>query len=178
MDPDEYSRALAAEARSTGSETEWFDELYRASEQGRAVVPWDRGHAHPLLVDWVASLPVPAPGARALVVGSGPGYDAELLSRLGFATTAFDVSPTATAAARRRFPGSAVDYRTADLLDLPADWTHAFHLVVEIFTVQALPRSLRNGSRRPSPVPSLLAGPCSSSRSLPLRTTARGRRGR
>jgi hypothetical protein len=37
-----------------------------------------------------------------------------------------------------------VDYRVADLLDLPDDLVGAFDLVVEIFTVQALARSLRD----------------------------------
>ena len=45
--------------------------------------------------------------------------------------------------AHERFPGSAVDYRVADLLDLPREWTGAFDLVVEIITVQALPEELR-----------------------------------
>jgi hypothetical protein len=32
-----------------------------------------------------------------------------------------------------------VDYRVADLLAQPVEWPHTFDLVVEIFTVQALP---------------------------------------
>ena len=123
--------------------TAWFDRLYAAAEEGRAVVPWDRGEAHPLLVEWCERSGRRGNQARALVVGSGPGHDAELLSRLGFATTAFDVSPTAVAATRARFPDSRVDYVAADLLALPAEWHRAFALVVEIFTVQSLPRSLR-----------------------------------
>ena len=82
-------------------------------------------------------------GRRALVVGAGLGFDAEHLAALGFATTAFDVAPTAVAMARERVPGSAVDYRVADLLDLPREWDGAFDLVVEIITVQALPEELR-----------------------------------
>ncbi len=34
----------------------------------------------------------------------------------------------------------------ADLLDLPAELTAAFDLVIEVFTVQALPRSVRPGA--------------------------------
>ena len=73
------------------------------------------------------------------MVGCGLGADAEHLARLGFRTTAFDLAPTAIATARSRHPGSSVDYRVADLLDLPADWVRGFDLVVEIFTLQALP---------------------------------------
>ena len=139
---DDFARAMAREAASDDA-TAWFDRLYVAAEEGRAVVPWDRGEAHPLLVEWCEQSGGGGQGARALVVGSGPGHDAELLSRLGFATTAFDVSPTAVAATRARFPDSTVNYVAADLLALPAEWNRAFALVVEIFTVQSLPRTLR-----------------------------------
>ena len=37
-----------------------------------------------------------------------------------------------------------MDYIQADLLHLPDEWVRAFDLVVEIFTVQALPLSLRH----------------------------------
>jgi threonine dehydrogenase-like Zn-dependent dehydrogenase len=141
-DPVEFARRLAAEGNSAGSATAWFDELYAASEQGRAVVPWDRGQPHPVLVEWAERTSVRGEGRPALVVGTGPGHDAEYLAALGFQTTAFDVSPTAVAAARARFPASGVDYVVADLLALPAQWQEAFSLVVEVFTVQSLPRTL------------------------------------
>ncbi len=51
---------------------------------------------------------------------------------------AFDVSPTAVAEAAQRFAGSPVKYQVADLLAPPPEWTGAFDLVVEIYTVQAL----------------------------------------
>ena len=139
---DDFAQQLAREG-GPDSATAWFDRLYAASEQGRAVIPWDRGQAHPLLIEWLERCAPPARGTPALVVGSGPGHDAELLAARGFATTAFDVSPTAVAATRARFPDSTVDYLAADLLALPTAWQRAFGLVVEIFTVQSLPRSLR-----------------------------------
>ena len=74
-----------------------------------------------------------------MVVGCGLGADAEYLARLGFETTGFDVAATAVRLAAERHPGTPVDYRVADLLDLPPGWHHAFDLVVEIFTLQALP---------------------------------------
>jgi SAM-dependent methyltransferase len=85
-----------------------------------------------------------SPGTgRALVVGCGLGDDAELLARLGYAVVAFDYSPTAIGRARERFPESQVDYVVADLLDPPAEWSRAFDLVVEVFTVQSLPPDVR-----------------------------------
>ena len=59
------------------------------------------------------------------------------------------------AAARERYPDTAVEYRVADLLDLPADLVGAFDLVIEVSTVQALPPELRTAvaalDRRPHP---------------------------
>jgi len=123
--------------------TGWFAPLYTAARGGERQIPWDRGEAHTLLQEWTAARGLRGEGRRALVVGAGLGFDAEHLAALGFATTAFDVAPTAVDMARERFPGSAVDYRVADLLDLPREWTGAFDLVVEIITVQALPEELR-----------------------------------
>jgi SAM-dependent methyltransferase len=94
-------------------------------------------------------------GKRAVVVGCGLGRDAEFVAGLGFATTAFDVAETAVRVARERHTGSPVDYRVADLLDLPGEWRHGFDLVVESNNVQALPRSLRE--RATTAVGSLVA---------------------
>ena len=123
--------------------TGWFEPLYRAAEAGEATVPWDDHAASPLLVSWAASRGLRGDGRRAIVVGCGLGDDAEHVASLGFRTLAFDIAPTAIAGARRRFPGSAVEYVVADLLELPAEWRFAFDLVVEHITVQALPESVR-----------------------------------
>jgi hypothetical protein len=120
--------------------TAWFDRLYVAAEHGEAEVPWDRGEPNPLLVQW-AEKRRPR-GDRALVIGSGLGTDAEYVAGLGFQTTAFDISETAIATTRRRFPDSGVAYVVADLLDMPAEWREAFDLVVESITVQSLPPRL------------------------------------
>jgi hypothetical protein len=127
----------------TGAATGWFDPLYEAAERGLRTVPWDRGGPSPLLVEWLARRGRPQDGARALIVGSGLGGDAEHVAAAGYATTAFDVAPAAVRGARRRHPGSPVDYRVADLFDPPAGWEGAFDLVLESLTVQSLPRSLR-----------------------------------
>jgi SAM-dependent methyltransferase len=130
------ARELAAEAAASGDETGWFEKLYSEAEAGISVVPWTDGVPNPYLVEWLGDRD--GAGQRALVVGCGLGYDAEFLAGRGFEVTAFDVAPTAIAAAKQANPGSAVDYVTADLVDLPAAWTGAFDLVVEIYTVQPL----------------------------------------
>lgn len=153
MGPYEDTDRLAAAALAAGDPTAWFDQLYRAAEGGGAVVPWDRPEPTPLLVDWARD--AARSGGRALVVGCGLGRDAEFVAGLGFATTAFDVSPTAVRLARERHPGTRVDYRAADLLDPPPEWSQAYDLVVESNTVQSLPRVLRR--RATSAVASFVA---------------------
>lgn len=143
IDPDEQTRNFAGESLALGDPTGWFERLYAAAETGEAVVPWDRGSPHALLVDWAERRVLDGHGKRAIVVGGGLGEDAEYLARRGFATVAFDIAPTAIEGARRRFPDSPVQYLVADLLDLPVRWRAAFDLVVEIFTIQALPPGYR-----------------------------------
>jgi SAM-dependent methyltransferase len=126
---------MATDREATG----WFEPLYAAAEAGEAVVPWDSGTPAPLLVEWTAARGLDGRGARAIVVGSGLGDDAEHVASLGFDTVAFDIAPSAVRGARRRFPDSRVEYVVADLLAPPAAWLRAFDLVVESITVQALP---------------------------------------
>lgn len=130
---------LVARALAAGDPTGWFEPLYAAAEEGAAVVPWDRGAPHWLLTAWAGRRALNGDGHRALVVGCGLGADAEYIAGRGFAVLAFDISASAIRAARRRFPGSAVDYQVADLLAPPAGWREAFDLVVESQTIQALP---------------------------------------
>jgi SAM-dependent methyltransferase len=135
-----YARQLAADSIARGDATGWFEPLYAAAEQGATTVLWADLAPNPRLVSALAGLPG---GGRALVVGCGLGDDAEPVASLGFTTVAFDVSPTAVAAARRRFPRSTVRYVTADLLSPPRFWAGAFDLVVEVFTLQVLTGAAR-----------------------------------
>jgi SAM-dependent methyltransferase len=115
-----------------------FEEMYAAAGDDFAALPWAGLKPFPLLVEWLDGAGAGV-GGEALVVGTGLGDDAEELARRGFAVTAFDLSPTAIERARERFPESTVDYRPADLLDLPAEWRERFDLVVEIRTLQSMP---------------------------------------
>jgi SAM-dependent methyltransferase len=134
---------LAAASLATGDPTGWFDRLYAAGAAGRVPVPWSRREPHPLLTEWAQRRSLAGEGKRAIVPGCGLGADAEYLAGLGFATAAFDISPTAIRLARQRHPGTPVAYACADLLHLPQSWLRAFDLVAEIITVQALPRAMR-----------------------------------
>lgn len=126
--------------------TGWFEDLYAEAEAGTASVPWDIPNPQPHLVEWAGG--VDGTGRRALVVGCGYGRDSEFLASLGFEVTAFDISPTAVAAVRKRYPSTSVSYVVADLLDPPAEWHHAFDLVVENMTVQARPVALHTEATR------------------------------
>ena len=141
-DWDELADELGVAAVDDGDPTRWYDELWSAAARGEVPMPWDRTDPHDLLAGFAEGRD--GAGKRAVVVGAGYGADAEHLASLGYATTAFDISPAAVAATRERYPDSPVDYRVADLLDLPDDLVGAFDLVVEIYTVQALHGSLRD----------------------------------
>jgi SAM-dependent methyltransferase len=143
-DPREVASALAAASIAAGDPTGWFEHLYAKAGRGETGLPWDRGTPHPLLVDWAGGRRGDA--ARVVVVGCGPGHDAEYLAQLGYSVTAFDISASAIDQVRARHPDSSVAYAVADLLALPGEWSGHFDLVVEAMTVQALTRSLRSAA--------------------------------
>lgn len=143
VEPDgwERMRQLASRATSDGHPLGWYEQLYAGAAP--RTVPWDHGEPTPYLVDWLQKhFPGTDRRGRAVIVGCAYGDDAELTSQHGFTTTAFDISPSAIQAAQERHPGSPIQYRHADLLDLPAEWSHAFDLVIECTTLQCLPPQL------------------------------------
>jgi SAM-dependent methyltransferase len=126
------------------SEQRWhesdFEDLYASVGDDLDRIPWAGLRPHPMLVSWLDGHPGEG---EALVIACGLGDDAQELARRGYRVSAFDYSATAIDWCRRRFPGSPVDYRVADLYDLPADWTRRFAVVVEINTIQSLPPERR-----------------------------------
>ena len=124
--------------------TGFFEPLYVAAAERGDAVPWDRGAPHPLVAEWAAD--IDGTGRSALVVGSGLGPDSELLAERGFDVVAFDVSPTAIASTRERFPDSSVRYQVANLLEPPREWRHAFDFVLESLTVQSMPPQFHDGA--------------------------------
>lgn len=143
-DRDADARRLSTEAYARGEPTSWFERLYAAAASGRAIVPWDREAPNPQLAEWGRGRD--GSGTSAMVVGCGLGRDAEFVAGLGYTTTAFDLSASAIAGARRRYPNSAVSYEVADLFALPARYLNAFDLVVESYTVQSLPEPPRSAA--------------------------------
>jgi SAM-dependent methyltransferase len=135
----ELEDRLTAQALADGDPAGWFERFYRAAAAGEVELPWQRAEPHWLLTRWAAQRRIDGSARRAIVVGCGQGTDAEYVTRLGFHVVAFDIAETAIRLARQRYPDSAVHYQAADLLNPPSEWWHAFDLVVEIITVQALP---------------------------------------
>jgi SAM-dependent methyltransferase len=130
------------ELRSDPERLRTFEEIYVQAGQDLTAIPWAALTPDAALVSWLDQQPSPA-GDGALIIGCGLGDDAEEAARRGYRVTAFDLSPTAIRHCRERFPGSAVDYQVADLFQLPARWSGAFSLVVEIRTLQSLPLTQR-----------------------------------
>jgi 2-polyprenyl-3-methyl-5-hydroxy-6-metoxy-1,4-benzoquinol methylase len=139
--PDWTERAneLSAESIRRGRPTGWFDQLWSEGAAGTVSVPWDHDDPHPLVREWAEARSLDGTGQRAVVVGCGLGAEAEYAASLGFETTGFDLSPAAIGLATERHPGSEVTYVVADLLDLPGEWRGSFDLVVEVYTLQAVP---------------------------------------
>ncbi len=134
---------LSAAAYANGDYTGWFETLYAEAQGNSDAIPWaDRG-VNGWLIDWIETSQLNLKNLRALVVGCGLGDDAEYLANLGAKVTAFDLSPTAIDWCQHRFPTSQVNYQAVDLFAAPAEWKLSFDLVIEIYTIQALPANIR-----------------------------------
>ena len=120
-----------------------YEGFYVRAGEDLSKIPWATLAPLPALVEWLNAQERPAAATRALVVACGLGDDAELLAGRGYRTVAFDFAPTAIARCRERFPGSSVEYRIADLEALPDEWVGQFDLVVEIRTLQSVPKQSR-----------------------------------
>jgi SAM-dependent methyltransferase len=145
MEPDRTrARQLAAEYVAKGDPAGWFEQLYSEAELGQSVVPWAELQPTPNLLDFWMRHSIGTSGKSALKIGCGLGDDAEQLAAWRFDTTAFDVSATAIRACRRRFPSTFVNYVVADLLAPPEEWLGRFDFVLECYTLQVLPPSVRS----------------------------------
>jgi SAM-dependent methyltransferase len=149
-DPDFAARRSAARKRldaigdagaSDPYRRGWFEEVYKLAGDDPAQVPWADLAPHPLLADWLGQAPAPRSGARALDVGSGLGDNAAAIAAKGWRVTGFDLSRIAVMWAAKRFP--TLDFVAADLFAPPAEWSAAFDLVHECYTLQALPPGVR-----------------------------------
>ena len=121
----------------------WFEALYSTAEGDQDIIPWADMHPNPNFVDRLDSNHIIGTGKKALKIGCGSGDDAEILAERSFDVTAFDISSSAIAWCRKRFPLSSVNYIIQDLFESPLSWNQAFDLVLEVYTLQVLPPELR-----------------------------------
>lgn len=157
-DPDSAgfaARRLAARARLDAMDDAgagdpyrrgWFEKVYETAGDDPAQIPWADLKAHPLLAAWLAKAQAPSRDARALDIACGLGDNAAAIAAKGWHVTGFDLSPRAVRWASSRFP--ALDFVAADLFAPPADWSGAFDLVHECYTLQALPDAPRAEAMR------------------------------
>lgn len=130
----ETARRLAREHLERDDAIGWFEALYQQHRGEPREIPWADLKTNPNFEEWLRrGSPLPGP---ACVVGCGLGDDAYALESLGFTVTAFDVSPTAIAMCRERFPNSKVNWVVADLFALPQSWLGAFPFVLSLNTLQ------------------------------------------
>ena len=141
------AREIAHKHLVSGDPLSWFEDLYSRASEDTAIIPWADLKPNPNFIDWLNQQRVVGSG-RAIKVGSGLGDDAEELSRRGFKTTAFDISESAIAWSRKRFPQSSVSYVVTDLFSKPTEWEAKFDFVLESYTLQVLPPNLRADAAR------------------------------
>lgn len=150
-EPDFDARRLAARKRldamddagaSDPYRRAWFEAVYATAGDDPAQIPWADLAPHPLLAAWLAQAPAPSPGARALDIGCGLGDNAAAIAAKGFRTEAFDLSDLAVRWAQTRF--ADITFVAANLFAPPAEWSGAFDLVHECYTLQALPDAPRH----------------------------------
>lgn len=140
------AKEIAHEALAAGTPTAWFERLYREAAGNHRSVPWADMKPNWRLEQWCMENQIKGEERTACVVGAGLGDDAEALCAVGFRVTAFDLSETAVAWAKKRYPDTVVTYEVLDLFEAPAKYPQGFDLVFEAYTVQSMPLSLRAAS--------------------------------
>ena len=139
--PDRRARArsLREQAAGAGNPDRWCEELYQEAASAPELVFWADRIPNPNLTarweGWSRDLPA---RPEALVTGAGYGDDAAWLADRGARVTAFDVSPSAVAAAADRFSDRPIRWLAGDLFAPGIRRASGFQLVVEIYTLQVL----------------------------------------
>lgn len=139
----ENARRIAGEHLKRGDAFGWFDVLYDEAEGDPEHVPWADLKPNRFLVEWAESVKLEGNGRSALVVGCGLGDDARYLYDHGFRVTAFDISQKAIEWAKNIHKDTDIKFFTANLFDPPNEWRRRFDFVLEVYTIQALPMSMR-----------------------------------
>ena len=102
--------------------TDW-EERYDTGD-----TPWDKGAAHPALVEFLRREPV---RGRVLVPGCGLGFDVRALAATADEVIGLDVAPSAVRGAKAHPAVGGESYILADLFALPAKLRASFDWVFE-----------------------------------------------
>ena len=150
-DPDFERARLAARARLDAMDDAgaadpyrraWFEAVYDTAGDDAAQIPWADLSPHPLLAAWLGRCRARRSPAHARSISAaGSATTRRRSPPRAFASPRFDLSPRAIRWAQSRFP--RVDFIAADLFAPPPEWTGAFDLVHECYTLQALPDAPR-----------------------------------
>ncbi len=143
FDSREHTKELAAAFLEKGDATGWFDALYKEAAGDNEKIPWADLEPNKFLHRWAEQTNLQGNNRTALVVGCGLGDDAKFLHDLGFNVTAFDISETAIEWARKLHADTDIKFAVADLFDTPKEWYQKFEFVLEVYTIQPLPREMR-----------------------------------
>lgn len=116
----------------------FWENRYREND-----TPWDKGHPHPALEQWLPRLPEIA-RLHAVVVGCGTGHDVRAAAAHCRRVTGLDVSPGALARAAAHPPVGREVYLRDSVLAPDAAFHTIFDLVIEHTCFCALPPTLRS----------------------------------
>jgi SAM-dependent methyltransferase len=130
--------------------SEVFERAYAEAHGDVAMVPWCAGRPNPAIVAWLnaEASAIVRPGSRVVVVGCGLGDDVAELSYRGYDVVGFDISQAAIDWAKERHVEFADRFIVADLFDLPSRMLRRFDLVIEAYTIESVPASMRPGAAR------------------------------
>lgn len=139
----EKMKEMATEYIEKGDFYGWFDAIYRETEDDSEQIPWVDLEPNRFLLEWNKTANLQGNKRTSLIVGCGLGDEAKFLDDLDFNVTAFDVSEKAIEIAKKIHNDRDIKFVAADLFDPPKTWDRAFDFVLEVYTIQALPLSLR-----------------------------------
>ena len=143
FDPKENAKSIATSFLERDDPVGWFEALYSEAEGNHEHVPWADLEPNRFLVEWAESVGLKGNGRTALVVGCGLGDDAKYLDGLGFRVTAFDVSQKAIEWAKNIHSDTEIEFFASDLFAPGDELKKKFDFVLEVYTIQALPLSMR-----------------------------------
>lgn len=107
------------------STSEYWSQRYQDGKTG-----WDMKKHHPFLPTMRSYLE-PLKGKSVLVIGAGPGHDAEFFSHHGADVTAYDFSSEAKNLFHAYYPDSHVNYQQMDLFDCHKQTEKTFDIIIE-----------------------------------------------